>query len=267
MATPTSFKVIEKNLAALNESLVLDVWGDSSVMLHLKNVGTAPTTAGVLNFEASINSSDGINGDWFSVNAVQTVGNTIATNRAASALAAGAIDTYAWKINVAQYRWFRVRVSTAFTASSIMKVTALTSDAMLEFTPAIPSHGISGTVTVSGTATVVPGSASTTNAVGAASNNATLVTSTAASLLELTVFNPTAALVYLKLYNKATAPAPATDSPVLVVPVPVNGTVSLNFGPNGKRFATGIGYAIVAGPLNNDNVAVAAGVVLSATRI
>lgn len=266
MATPTSFKVIEKNLAALNESLVLDVWGDCALLVHLKNVGTASTTAGVLTFEASINSSDGINGDWFPINAVQTVGNTVATNRAASALAAGAIEAFGWKINVAQYRWVRVRVSTAFTASSIMKVTALVSDAMLEFAPAIPSHGISGTVTVAGTITATPVAPSTTNIVGAASTNAVVIVATPVSVTELSVFNPTAAVVYLKLYNKATAPAPATDSPVLVVPVPINGLVSLNFGALGKRFATGLGYAIVNGPLNNDNTAVAAGVIASISR-
>src|SRR6187402_3443563 len=58
--------------------------------------------------------------------------------------------------------------------------------------------------------------------VGSASTNSTLVKSSAVNLFEISVSNPTAAIVYLKLYNKSSAPTVGTDVPRLTIAVPVN---------------------------------------------
>lgn len=91
----------------------------------------------------------------------------------------------------------------------------------------------------------------------AATTNATLVKSTAGRLYGVTLTNTTAALKYVKLFNKTSAPVPGTDTPVLVVAVPPNGVVSQEW-TNPVTFASGIGYAVVGGPTDLDATALVA---------
>lgn len=100
----------------------------------------------------------------------------------------------------------------------------------------------------------------------AASNNATNLKNSAGTLYSLRVTNyNTSAARHLKLYNKASTPAPATDTPfdVICVPAAVSSTqpsVVTWSGPAvGVAMGTGIGYAIVAGSGDTDNTSVGAG--------
>lgn len=95
----------------------------------------------------------------------------------------------------------------------------------------------------------------------AASINATSLKATAANVFALNVHNTSAATKYLKLYNKAAAPAPASDAALLIhtVVIPANGFVSLDFGSMGVRFPTGLAYAITNLLADTDATAVGAG--------
>lgn len=92
------------------------------------------------------------------------------------------------------------------------------------------------------------------------SNNATTVKASAGQVYAIQVFNVTATVAYLKLYNKASNPAPASDTPVKVIPIPANtsvGGVSVKW-EKGLEFTTGIAYAVVTGISSTDNTSVAA---------
>lgn len=102
---------------------------------------------------------------------------------------------------------------------------------------------------------------------GAASTNATVLKSSAANLIEISVFNPTAAIIYLKLYNKSTAPTVGTDVPRLTIAVPINSEKVYSFGFVGKRFPSGIGVATTAGSAAADVAAVAIGVQVHGTYL
>jgi hypothetical protein len=93
--------------------------------------------------------------------------------------------------------------------------------------------------------------------VSANTNNATVVKAGPGLLYGWSVNNINAAVRYLKFYNKASAPAPATDAEMLVVAVPtVSGqTVML---PVPLEFDTGISWALVTGIAANDNTSVSA---------
>jgi hypothetical protein len=93
--------------------------------------------------------------------------------------------------------------------------------------------------------------------VSAASNNATVLKASAGRLFRVLVNNINAAWRYLKIYNKATAPAPGTDVPIAVIPIPPNGN-ALWESSLGMYCSAGISYALVAGIANNDNTSVAA---------
>jgi hypothetical protein len=62
--------------------------------------------------------------------------------------------------------------------------------------------------------------------------------------------NNAAAVRYLKLYDKATAPTSA-DTPKLTILVPANGAANL-LGPAGIDFTSGIGLRCTTGVADND---------------
>lgn len=138
--------------------------------------------------------------------------------------------------------------------------------------PAQPVSGTvtttpSGTQTVTGTVTTVAPTGSNFIYVSAATTNSQLIKSTIAYLTELTVSNVTAATIYLKLYNKTTAPTVGTDVPVLTVPIAAGAFLGLTFPVTGKRFPSGLGLAVTAAAAATDTTAVTVGAQISGTYI
>lgn len=91
-----------------------------------------------------------------------------------------------------------------------------------------------------------------------ASTNAGVARSVATNLYTVFVSNQNAAIRYLKIYNKASAPTVGTDVPVMVIPVPAGGFVNIDCTSMGQRFTLGIAYAITTGMADSDTGAVAA---------
>lgn len=98
----------------------------------------------------------------------------------------------------------------------------------------------------------------------AASNNATVVKAAVGKVYQISGLNTNAAVRYLKLYNKATAPAPGTDNALLLAVFALGATQVFNFslGAFGLYFPTGIGLALVTGASDTDNTGVGAGDIL-----
>lgn len=79
----------------------------------------------------------------------------------------------------------------------------------------------------------------------AATTNATSVKASAGQIYTLMVTNTNAAVRYLKLYNKASAPTVGTDTPVQTYAIPgatTGGGFTISF-PVGMTFSTGIAFA------------------------
>ena len=98
--------------------------------------------------------------------------------------------------------------------------------------------------------------------ISAATINATVVKASEGWLCYIMASNVNAAVRYLKFYDKATTPAPASDSALLklVVALPVTSTnpVMMDFGDNSIHFASGIAIVCVTGISDTDATAVAA---------
>lgn len=93
------------------------------------------------------------------------------------------------------------------------------------------------------------------------SNNVTMVKAGAGAIGHIRVFNNSANVAYLKLYNKATAPNPASDTVFDKILIPANSSgagVVLDIA-YGQKFSTGIAFAVVTGFADTDNTAIAAG--------
>lgn len=100
--------------------------------------------------------------------------------------------------------------------------------------------------------------------VSAATTNATSVKASAGQVGFIFAVNLNAAVRYLKLYNKASAPTVGTDTPIATLPIPAS-TTGAGFVlpiPGGVNFSTGIAYATTTGVADSDTAAVAANEIL-----
>lgn len=94
----------------------------------------------------------------------------------------------------------------------------------------------------------------------AASVNATLVRAGAGRVYEINGQNASAAVVYLKLYDKATAPTVGTDVPAYTLACAASGPFRFDLG--GFQFALGIGYGLTTVAADNGTTALTAADVL-----
>lgn len=100
--------------------------------------------------------------------------------------------------------------------------------------------------------------------VSAATTNATSLKAAPGAVGFIYAVNLNAAVRYLKLYNKASAPTVGTDTPIATLPIPAS-TTGAGFMlpiPGGVAFSTGIAYAVTTGVADSDTTAVAANEIL-----
>jgi hypothetical protein len=189
-----------------------------------------------------------------SVNAnVTNAGDAVAS----SATAGAPVVNYGYGYNGAT--WDRLQVDgsknlkvalTSTTITGNVAVTIATAPALVASTASI------GTVQTGVTATANGATASRINA--AATTNATNLKASAGQLYTIDVFNAAAYNVFLKLYNKASAPTVGTDTPIATYPIQAGGGFSKTW-PMGLSFATGISYAITKLQADSDTTVVVAG--------
>jgi len=101
--------------------------------------------------------------------------------------------------------------------------------------------------------------ATTYSKISTADNNAASIKGSAGTVYSVQATSLNAAVRYVKLYNKATAPTCGTDTPVVRLAVPPSSAAgpALTF-PVGAAFPLGIGICIVTGITDADNTATAA---------
>jgi hypothetical protein len=108
------------------------------------------------------------------------------------------------------------------------------------------------------TATATTGGTSTSKLIAANTTNATSLKTSAGTLYGVQVFNNSATIGYLKLYNKASSPTVGTDTPVKVIMIPASSGAAIPIVEQGVAFGTGIAYAVTGGIADTDTTAVAA---------
>jgi hypothetical protein len=97
----------------------------------------------------------------------------------------------------------------------------------------------------------------------AASVNATSAKGSAGEVFRIMGNNVKASVVYLKIYNKATAPTVGTDTPVLTVPIPASAVFNIDVGgATGFYLGTGIAYGFTTDAADNGTTALSAGDIL-----
>jgi hypothetical protein len=114
---------------------------------------------------------------------------------------------------------------------------------------------VSGTISVGNLSTLESGAIFVLDT--AASVNASVVVAHGAKLKNVTIVNCSAAPIYLRVYDHATAPTVGVDVPEIVVAVPATSSKEVSFYGT-IIFNTGIAIAVTAGIAYNDATAVAA---------
>jgi hypothetical protein len=168
------------------------------------------------------------------------------------------------------FKYFRARISTGITGTT----TGVQAFTVYKATPFMPTvqilvqptgananvtATISGTPSVNATPVTYATNGTTTSTLNsAATTNATSLKATAGILYAVTAMNTSAAIKYIRIYNKASAPTVGTDIPIMVIAVPATASKEVWF-PVGIKFSTGIAYAITNAASATDATAVAAG--------
>lgn len=113
-------------------------------------------------------------------------------------------------------------------------------------------------VDASGNAIGFSGGLSAYHLKAAATTNLTAVKASPGRVHSIHAYNASAAVKYLKLYDKATAPLLASDVPVMVLPLAVGANHALDAAAVGVTFVAGIAIAITGALANTDTTALAA---------
>lgn len=172
-----------------------------------------------------------------------------------------AAQTLATVTNLAQMAGTAIAMGTGVRSAGTQRVTIATDDLVPVSISSVPSHAVTnaGTFAVQNDARAT-GGATPSKTVSAASTNATSVKASAGTLYGVQVSNVNAAVRYLKLYNKASAPTVGTDTPVKTIAIPGNtaGAGNTIAFPYGVEFSTGIAFALTTEATDAGTTAVAA---------
>jgi hypothetical protein len=97
--------------------------------------------------------------------------------------------------------------------------------------------------------------------VAQATTNATNVAPRPCMLTGWSMINTSASPRFVRFYNKASAPAPATDNALIVArfPIPAGGRVDAQLGSNAAWFSAGLGFDITGAAADTDVTATVAG--------
>lgn len=238
--------VTKTNFSANGQQIVADVAALNTCRFEFS--GTY-NFAGV--FEASMDTTNGTDGTWFPFDVAAVNSPTTATSHST----VNGVQAYEASCHSVKMVRFRL---TAFTSAATHRVAIGGNNAAIEPSPRVQ---LAGSPIVSSPI----GSMISVNTT--ASSNLSSQKGSAGNLFELEISNPTATPIYVKLYNKATAPVVASDVPVVTEPVPANSTVQRVYGQNGKRFTTGIAMAATGAIGDTDATVAPAGVHIHGTYV
>lgn len=236
---------------ALNTVLVgpIDADGMRGISLQVASMGTS----GAIQVQQS---NDGTN--WSST-LVQSINASPTTNPAYVGIF--------WCNLVG--RFFRIVMGTAATAGTTSLAIRLDKEEYSELMagmnvtslPATPAGtNLIGKSICDMSATIANGPAFSVHRLvsAAASTNATSVKASAGRVLKIRGYNAKAAVCYLKLYNKASAPTVGTDTPFMTIPLKASDVFDIDFEDFGLNFSTGIAYAITGAAADADTTALVA---------
>ena len=165
-------------------------------------------------------------------------------------------------VNVAQVAGTTTDTNSGNKSAGTQRVVLATDQPALTNALKVDPSGVTSPVSIAATVKTsqtpsTSGGYTVSRLLSAASTNATSVKASAGQVYGFYLYNSAAYTVFLKLYNKASAPTVGTDTPFMTVPVPAGGGAVADW-DGGIAMGTGIAFAITKAIADNDTTAVAA---------
>lgn len=237
-------------VAVLDSGLV----GDGEVLgLHVVTMATGGSIAVEISADPNVATANWVAVRAFNMNTAADVGPAVTT---AGYFVYNVAGAFRWRV--------RQTARTSGTTVGFCVITMGAATAVRQVTVGGAVQLVAGTAAI-GTASLTPAAGSgglalsSRIASAAAGTNGTIAKAAQGRLFKARAYNATAALRYLKFYNKATAPTVGTDAVILSVALKPNDTTEIDFGAIGYYFSTGIVYALTVGAADNDTAALTAG--------
>lgn len=199
------------------------------------------------------------NGSWGTISGVKASDQSTVTSSSASGS----------QIQIAAAGFVGVRVRCSSYSSGTLAITLRAVPASAVAAVQISGNPVLGSSTNQiGDVVPVPRAGSTgplsrQKILSAGTNNAANIKSSAGRVYGWALQNTSASWRFVKFFNKATTPAPATDTCAFLIALPPGGTVEYS-SSFGAYYALGIGVCIVAAAAENDNTAISANDVIGA---
>lgn len=209
------------------------------------------TYTGALSIQVQL---DGTN--WVTLTGVTSITNTITGVQTAN-IPSGTQGVY--QIDISGFTGIRVTALGAVTGTATVTIIPGIGSGIVGIDTPIVLAGGNGSAVIGSLAPNANPGQQTFALNSAATTNATLIKGSAGIISSLTINNTSAAAKYVRFYNKATAPTVGTDTPIFVVTILANTSKEVTLSIYGKRFTTGISYAITNAAGVLDATAVAAG--------
>lgn len=227
----TTQNLVPAGVATANSAIELTTDGKDTIAVQVTG-----TYTGALSLQGTV---DGTN--WITLGG--NVFQQVTTGALSATITSGTQSIFL--SGVGAFTKVRITGLAAMTGTATITIRGVDGNSMVALDGPIPAGSAAiGSVTVaSGAVTVTPVTATAYSVVTTASTNGANIKNAAGTLYEVTVSNVTATPIFVKFYNKATAPTVGTDVPILTIPAAANSVVAVPLGPVGKRFSTGIAIA------------------------
>lgn len=167
-------------------------------------------------------------------------------------------------VNNAQIAGVATSTGNGVTSTGSQRVTIASDNTAFSVNANIAAAQTLATVTTVGTITnainvgsKTTGGLTTHTLISAATTNATSVKASAGTVYGIQASNTGAAVAFVKLFNKASAPTVGTDVAVKTLIVPAGGGIVVPINDIGLSFGTGVAYSITALATTADTTAVA----------
>lgn len=248
----TTQNLVPAGVATANSAAELDPDGRSGLTIQVTG-----TYTGALSLQGTI---DGIS--WI------TIGGTplLNVNTGAAAANIASATQGIFQADCCGFAKVRVTALAAVTGTAIVHIRATSDPVSVAITRPLPNVTLSASSAGIGGVFMNPGATGSgynlrTCVVSAATTNATLLKATQGVIGRIVASNVSAAVRYVSIFSKSTAPVTGTDTPIFKFAIPAGQTLQINLDA-GMRIPTGIGFAITGGAALLDNTAVAAGDVI-----
>lgn len=227
----TTQNLVPAGVATANSAIELTTDGKDTIAVQVTG-----TYTGALSLQGTVNGTN-----WITLGG--NVFQQVTTGALSATITSAAVSIFL--AGVGAFTKVRITGLAAMTGTATITIRGVDGNSMVALDGPIPAGSAAiGSVTVaSGAVTVTPVTATAYSVVTTASTNGANIKNAAGTLYEVTVSNVTATPIFVKFYNKASAPTVGTDVPILTIPAAANSVVAVPLGPVGKRFSTGIAIA------------------------